>query len=71
MAKKGATPNFPPLCSIERNDSLTLLGVTLQNTVSFHLMLKEKNFVKPQGAHTICRVNDCYFIVNVLDLLFA
>ena len=30
MAKKGVTPNFPPLCGIEQNDSLTLLGVTFQ-----------------------------------------
>ena len=72
MAKKGATRNFPPLCSIEQNDSLTLLGVTLQNDCKFSSHVKrKKNFVKPQEAHTICRVNDCYFIVNVLDLLFA
>ena len=30
MAKKDVTPNFPPLCGIEENDSLTLLGVTFQ-----------------------------------------
>ena len=29
--KKGVTPSFPPLCGIEQNDRLTLLGVTLQN----------------------------------------
>ena len=31
MAKKGVKLNFPPLCGIEQSDSLTLLGVTLQN----------------------------------------
>lgn len=30
MAKKDVTPNFPPLCGIEQNDSLTLVGVTFQ-----------------------------------------
>ena len=41
MAKKGVTPNFPPLCGIEQSDSFTLLGVTLQNDCKFHLMLRE------------------------------
>ena len=27
--KIGVTANFPPLCGIEHNDSLTLLGVTI------------------------------------------
>ena len=35
MAKKGVTPNFPPLCDIEQSDSFTLLGVTLQNDCKF------------------------------------
>ena len=35
MAKKGVKPNFPPLCGIEQSDSLTLLGVTLQNDCKF------------------------------------
>ena len=71
MAKKGATPNFPPLCSIEQNDSLTLLGVTLQKDCKFSSDVKRKKLREATGSHTICRVNDCYFIVNVLDLLFA
>ena len=29
MAKKGVTPNFPPLCGIEQSDSFTLLDFTL------------------------------------------
>ena len=28
-------------------------------------------YVSAQGAHTIYCVDDCYFIVNVLDLPFA
>ena len=39
--KKGVTPNFPPLCGREENDSFTLLGVHYKTTVSFHLMLRE------------------------------
>ena len=35
MAKKGVTPNFPPLCGTEQSDSFTLLGVTLQNDCKF------------------------------------
>ena len=35
MSRKGVTPNFPPLCGIEQTDSLTLLGVTLQNAGKF------------------------------------
>ena len=27
--------------------------------------------VPPEGAHTICGVTNCYFIVNVLDLSSA
>ena len=42
MAKKGVTPNFPPLCGIEQSDSLTLLGVTLQNDCKFSSHVKGK-----------------------------
>ena len=43
MAKKGVTPNFPPLCGgIEQSDSFTLLGVTLQNDCKFSSHIKGK-----------------------------
>ena len=42
MAKKGVTPNFPPLCGIEQSDSFTLLGVTLQNDCKFSSHVKGK-----------------------------
>ena len=42
MAKKGVKPNFPPLCGIEQSDSLTLLGVTLQNDCKFLSHVKGK-----------------------------
>ena len=42
MAKKGVIPNFPPLCGIEQSDSLTLLGVTLQNACKFSSHVKGK-----------------------------
>ena len=44
MAKEGVTPNFPPppLCGIEQSDSLTLLGVTLQNDSKFSSHVKGK-----------------------------
>ena len=42
MAKKGVTPNFPPLCGIEQSDSVTLLGVTLQNDCKFSSHVKGK-----------------------------
>ena len=42
---------------------------------SIGIMAKIRHYVPrrvlPQGAHTICCVADCYFIVNVLDLPFA
>ena len=40
MVKKGVTPNFHPLCGIEQIDSLTLLGVTLQNNCKFSSHVK-------------------------------
>ena len=42
MAKKGVTSNFPPLCGIERKDSVTLLEVTLQNDCKFSSLVKGK-----------------------------
>ena len=42
MAKKGVTPNFPPLCGIEQSDSFTLLGFTLQNDCKFSSHVKGK-----------------------------
>ena len=50
MAKKSATPNFPPLCSIEQNDSLTLLGVTLQNDCKFSSHVKGKKLREATGS---------------------
>ena len=50
MAKKGATPNFPPLCSIEQNDSLTLLGVTLQKDCKFSSHVKRKKLREATGS---------------------
>ena len=42
MAKKGFTSNFPPVCGIEQNNSLSLLGVTLQNDCKFSSHVKGK-----------------------------
>ena len=42
MAKKGVKLNCPPLCGIEQSDSLTLLGVTLQNDCKFSSHVKGK-----------------------------
>ena len=42
MAKKGVTPNFPPLCGIKQSNSFTLLGVTLQNDCKFSSHVKGK-----------------------------
>jgi len=42
MAKKDVTSNFPPVCGIEQNNSLTLLGVTLQNDCKFSSHVKGK-----------------------------
>ena len=41
MAKKGVTPDFPPLCGIDQSDSFTLLGVTLQNDCKFSSHVRE------------------------------
>ena len=41
-AKKGVTPDFPPLCGIDQSDSFTLLGVTLQNDCKFSSHVKGK-----------------------------
>ena len=53
MAKKGVTPNFPPLCGIEQSDSLTLLGVTLQNDCKFSSHVKKK----------LREANNCLYIL--------
>ena len=42
MAKKGVTPNLPPLCGIEQSHSFTLLGVTLQKDCKFSSHVKGK-----------------------------
>ena len=34
--------NFPPVCGIEQNNSLSLLGVTLQNDCKFSSHVKGK-----------------------------
>ena len=56
MAKKGVTPNFPPLCGIEQSDSLTLLGVTLQNDCKFSSHVKGK----------LREANNCLYILRSL-----
>ena len=42
MTKKDVTPDFPPQCGIEKSDSFTLLGVTLQNDCKFSSHVKGK-----------------------------
>ena len=37
--------------------------------MNIHIKLLIKQTVNPQGGHTICMCNRCYFIVNVLDRL--
>ena len=54
--KKGVTPNFPPLCGIEQSDSLTLLGVTLQNVNKFLSHVKGK----------LQEANKCLYILRSL-----
>ena len=54
--KKGVTPNFPPLCGIEQSDSLTLLGVTLQNASKFLSHVKGK----------LQEANKCLYILRSL-----
>ena len=54
--KKGVTPNFPPLCGIEQSDSLTLLGVTLQNACKFFSHVKGK----------LQEANKCLYILRSL-----
>ena len=56
MAKKGVKPNFPPLCGIEQSDSLTLLGVTLQNACKFLSHVKGK----------LREANKCLYILRSL-----
>ena len=56
MSKKGVTPNFPPLCGIEQSDSLTLLGVTLQNACKFLSHVKGK----------LREANKCLYILRSL-----
>ena len=56
-----------PYCNLESKQANSIyLGDAQINIVM------ERQSVEAQGAHTICRcVTDCYFIVNVLYLLFA
>ena len=56
MSKKGVTPNFPPLCGMEQSDSLTLLGVTLQNASKFLSHVKGK----------LQEANKCLYILRSL-----
>ena len=56
IAKKGVTPNFPPLCGIEQSDSFTLLGVTLQNDCKFSSHVKGK----------LRKANKCLYILRLL-----
>ena len=49
-------PNFPPLCGIEQSDSLTLLGVTLQNDCKFSSPVKGK----------LREANNCLYILRSL-----
>ena len=56
MAKKGVTLNFPPLCGIEQSDSLTLLGVTLQNDCRVSSHVKGK----------LREANNCLYILRSL-----
>ena len=53
MSKKGVTPNSPPLCGIEQSDSLTLLGVTLQNACKFlsHVLKRKASGSKQVFVH--------------------
>ena len=56
MAKKGVTPNFPPLCGIEQSDSFTPLGITLQNDCKFSSHVKGK----------LREANKCLYILKSL-----
>ena len=56
MAKKGVTPDFPPLCGIDQSDSFTLLGVTLQNDCKFSSHVKGK----------LREANKCLYILRSL-----
>ena len=53
MAKKGVTPDFPPLCGIEQSDSFTLLGVTLQNDCKFSSHVKGKLREANKGVYIL------------------
>ena len=56
MAKKGATPNFLPLCGIEQSDSFTLLGFTSQTDCKFSSQVKGK----------LREANKCLYILRSL-----
>ena len=56
MAKKGVTPNLPPLCGIEQSHSFTLLGVTLQKDCKFSSHVKGK----------LREANKCLYILRSL-----
>ena len=57
MAKKGVKLNCPPLCGIEQSNSLTLLGVTLQNDCKFSSHVKGK----------LREANKCLYILRSLN----
>ena len=54
--KKSVAPNYPPLCGIEQNDRLTLLGVTLQRDCKFTSHVKGK----------LRKANKCLYIIRSL-----
>ena len=54
--KKVSHLTFPPLCGIEQSDSLTLLGVTLQNDCKFSSHVKGK----------LREANNCLYILRSL-----
>ena len=56
MTKRGVTPDFPPQCGIEKSDSFTLLGVTLQNDCKFSSLVKGK----------LREANKCLYILRSL-----
>ena len=56
MTKRGVTPDFPPQCGIEKIDSFTLLGVTLQTNCKFSSHIKGK----------LREANKCLYILRSL-----
>ena len=68
--KKGVTPNFPPLCGIEQSDSLTLLGVTLQNACKFLSHVKGKLQEANKCLHSLRSLRKDGFTQIEIDHLF-